>query len=96
MLLWGIHPGELLYGVSWEGKETENTVDKMIAHVNTLPDCLQTTFKENWVVVIDKTIPMRLSSGFVLMDNNDYDTSGLIFSRGVVSIRKSTYGVPRP
>lgn len=53
------------------------TVDKMIAHVNTLPSYLKDAFYKDWIVVIDKTIPLRLSANPIIIDNNDYDTEGL-------------------
>ena len=62
----------------YENGFNEETVKKMIAHVNTLPPYLKDAFYKDWVVIIDDKLPLRLTSNFVLIDNNDYDTSGLI------------------
>ena len=67
------HTENIYYDASFD----KDTVDKMLTHVNTLPDYLKEAFYDDWIVVIDNTIPLRLSSNFVLIDNNDYDTSGL-------------------
>ena len=63
--------------IYYDASFDKDTVDKMLTHVNTLPDYLKEAFYDDWIVVIDNTIPLRLSSNFVLIDNNDYDTSGL-------------------
>jgi hypothetical protein len=67
-----------LGNIYYESGFDSDTVAKMKAHVDTLPDYLKDVFYKDWIVVIDRTIPLRLSSGFVLIDNNDYDTSGLV------------------
>lgn len=61
----------------YENGFDDETIQKMIAHVDTLPSYLKDTFYKDWVVVIDDKLPIRLTSNFVLIDNNDYDTTGL-------------------